>query len=129
MAWYLDTSAAVKLVIAEPESAALRTWLNGRELVASDLVRVELLRAVRHHSPSCRLQARAVLEAVNLVRITPSVCDLAAELDPVVLRSLDAIHCATAISLGQDLEGVVAYDERLTQACRALGLSVESPMP
>ena len=129
MAWYLDTSAAVKLVIAEPESAALRTWLAGRELVASDLVRVELLRAVRHHSPACRLQARAVLEAVDLVRITPAVCDLAAELDPVVLCSLDAIHSATAISLGPDLEGVVVYDERLGQACRALGLSVEAPMP
>ena len=70
-----------------------------------------------------------VLEAVDLVRITPSVCDLAAELDPVVLRSLDAIHCATAISLGPDLEGVVVYDERLGQACRALGLSMEAPMP
>jgi predicted nucleic acid-binding protein len=129
VAWYLDTSAAVKLVIAEAESAALRTWLNRRELVASDLLRIELLRAVRHHDPSSRLHAREVLEVVNLVRITPSVCDLAAELDPVVLRSLDAIHCATAISLGSDLEGVVAYDERMRQACRALGLSVESPMP
>jgi len=97
VAWYLDTSAAVKLVIAEAESAALRTWLNRRELVASDLLRIELLRAVRHHDPSSRLHAREVLEV--------------------------------AISLGSDLEGVVAYDERMRQACRALGLSVESPMP
>ena len=127
MAYYLDTSAAVKLIVAEQESAPLSAWMSDRELVSSDLLRVELIRAVRLHDEAVRRQARLVLEAVDLIRITPQVCDLAAELDPHVLRSLDALHCATALSLGVDLEGVVCYDRRMQEACRVLGLTVESP--
>lgn len=127
MAYYLDTSAAVKLVVEEVESVLLRDWLSTREFVSSDLLRVELIRAVRRHDEAVRRQARLVLETVDLIRITPQVCDLAAELDPHVLRSLDALHCATALSLGVDLEAMVCYDRRMQEACRVLGLTVASP--
>lgn len=127
MAYYLDTSAAVKLVVMEAESTSLREWLGNREVLSSDLLRVELIRAVRLHDEQVRRQGRLVLEAVDLIRITPQVCDLAAELDRHVLRSLDALHCATALSLGVDLEGVVCYDRRMQEACRGLGLTVEAP--
>lgn len=127
MAWYLDTSAAVKLVVSEAESHHLRTWIGDRELIASDLMRVELLRAVRHHSDAVRWPGQAVVESTQTMRITPPVCDLATELDPSVLRSLDAIHCASALSLGPDLEGVVTYDDRMLESCRTLGLTVQAP--
>lgn len=127
MAWYLDTSAAAKLVVEEAGSTTLREWLGDRVVVSSDLLRVELVRAVRLHEEAVRRQARYLLETVDLIRITPQVCDLAAELDPHVLRSLDALHCATALSLGVDLEGVVCYDRRMQEACRVLGLTVEAP--
>lgn len=63
---------------------------------------------------------------MDLIRITPQVCDLAAEFDPHVLRSLDFAHCATALSLSVDLEGTVRYDRRMQEACRVLGLTVEA---
>lgn len=127
MAWYLDTSAAAKLVVAEEESTPLRAWLDGRVVISSDLLRVELIRAVRRHAETVRHQARLLLETIELIRITPRICDLAAELDPHVLRSLDALHCATALSVGVDLEGVVCYDRRMREACQVLGLTVVSP--
>jgi predicted nucleic acid-binding protein len=127
VAYYLDTSAVVKLVIAEPHSAALVDWCAGRSLIGSDLVRTETLRAARRHSPAALGQARLVLAALPTLALTPSVCDRAAELDPAVLRSLDALHLACALQLGDDLEGVVTYDDRMALACAALGIAVTSP--
>ena len=127
MTFYLDTSAVVKLVVAEPHSAALTAWCAGRSLIGSDLVRTETLRAARRHSPAALGQARLVLAALPTLALTPSVCDRAAELDPTVLRSLDALHLACALQLGDDLEAVVTYDARMTLACTALGVAVASP--
>lgn len=129
MAHYLDTSAFVKLVVAEEDSAALRTWAldPGVHLVASDLLRTEALRAARRHSPAALLQTRALLEAVTLMTVTADVCERAAELDPMILRSLDALHLASALALGDDLQAVVTYDDRLTQACVAHGVPAIAP--
>ncbi len=129
MPYYLDTSAFVKLVVAEEDSAALRAWAldPGVRLVASDLLRTEALRAARRHSPAALLQTRALLEAVTLMVVTADVCERAAELDPMILRSLDALHLASALALGDDLQAVVTYDDRLAQACAAHGVPVIAP--
>lgn len=129
MAHYLDTSALVKLVVAEPETSALRTWLNetNRDPVACNLARTELLRAVRRAAPDRLLQARAVLDSITLVDVTASLFEEAGRLDPETLRSLDAIHLAAALDLADDLDSVVTYDERLAAAARSNGVAVTTP--
>jgi uncharacterized protein len=129
VAHYLDTSALVKLVVTEPETVALRAWLDetDRTPVASDLVRTELLRAVRRAAPDRVLQARAVLDSITLTAITTALFDEASRLDPTAVRSLDAIHLAAALDLGDDLDGLVTYDDRLAEAARLNGVSVVTP--
>ena len=129
MAFYVDTSALVKLVVAESETAALRAWLeeSSRELVACDLARTELMRVVRRAVPDRVLQAREVLDAVTLVHVTPAVFENAGRLDPPELRSLDAIHLAAALDLGDDLEGLITYDDHLAGAAISNGVAVVAP--
>ncbi len=129
MAHYLDTSALVKLVVAEPETAALRAWLRAadRQPVASDLARTELLRAVRRVAPKRLLQARAVLDSITLTEITASLFEAAGRLDPTASRSLDAVHLAAALDLGDDLESIVTYDDRLAEAAALNGIPVTVP--
>ncbi len=129
MAVYVDTSALVKLVVAESETAALRSWLENddRDLVACDLVRTELMRAVRRSVPDRVLQARAVLDSIILVEVSTNVFEEAGRLEPSVLRSLDAIHLAAALDLGDELEGLVTYDDRLAAAAEANGVIVVAP--
>lgn len=129
MAHYLDTSAFLKLVVAETDSAAMRAWAtrDDVQLVASDLLRTEALRATRRHSAAALLQTRTLLDAVHLLSITAEIGERAAELDPSILRSLDALHLASALMLGDELEGVVTYDERLADACAVHGIAVLAP--
>jgi predicted nucleic acid-binding protein len=129
VAFYIDTSALVKLVVGEAETVALRSWLeeSDRDLVACDLARTELMRSVRRVVPDRALQARSVLDAVTLVDVTAAVFEVAGRLDPVGLRSLDAVHLAAALDLGDDLEGLVTYDDRLAGAAIANGVPVVAP--
>lgn len=129
MAYYLDTSAAVKLVVEEAGSKALRKWLAGvtEPIVSSDLIRTELLRATRRGAPDQMQQARAVLDSLVLVTLATSVFERAADVEPELLRSLDALHLAAALDLGDDLDGIVTYDERLATAAAALGVAVVAP--
>jgi predicted nucleic acid-binding protein len=126
---YLDTSALVKLVVAEPESSALRDWLQNSEAdpVSSDLARTELMRAVRRVDPNLATQARAVLDSITLIRLATSTFEAAGRIDPATLRSLDALHVAIALELGDDLAGFVTYDERLSQAAASNGIPVLAP--
>ena len=130
MVYYLDTSAAVKLVVAEAGSVALRSWLNGREteIVSSDLLRTELLRATRRGAPERMQRARAVLDAVILLSLPSATFERAADLDPESLRSLDALHLAAALELGDELNGIITYDNRLAEAARARGIEVIAPV-
>jgi predicted nucleic acid-binding protein len=128
---YLDTSALVKLVIAEPESGALRGWLEhsatGLHLATSTLGRVELVRAAGRHSAGAVRIAEEVMSGISLVTLTPEVLADAATLTPAALRTLDAIHLATALRLGGALTAFVAYDGRLNLAAEAAGLPVVTP--
>lgn len=129
MAFYLDTSALVKLVVAEPETDALLTWIDRTqgELVSSDLCRTELLRAVRRAAPELTLRSREVLDALTLIGVTTQLFEEAARLDPPGLRTLDAIHLAVALDLGDELESMVTYDERLAEAAAAYGVAIAGP--
>jgi predicted nucleic acid-binding protein len=129
MAFYLDTSAAAKLVVAEPESAAMASWATDHEaqLIASDLLRTELLRATRRAAPGQMQRARAVLDALTLFSLTSATFERAATLDPDELRSLDALHLAAALELGDELDGIVTYDDRLATAVSAYGVAVITP--
>ena len=129
MAYYVDTSTLAKLVMREPEGAALRRWLGRHDgsLVSSDISRTELIRATRRVAPTHVRQARAVLDAVVLARVTPEICDSAGLLGPAELRSLDAIHVATALALGDELDGIVVYDSRFREAASSVGIETIAP--
>lgn len=125
---YLDSSAIVKLAVAEPESAALRQYLRRRRpLVSSALARTEVARALLQLGGTAAQRGHAVLGRVNLIRLNDRVLALAGELLPAELRSLDAIHLATARLLGDDVARFVTYDARLAAAARAAGLAVAAP--
>jgi predicted nucleic acid-binding protein len=127
-ATYLDSSALVKLVIAEPESASLRRHLRRRRpLVSSALARTEVLRALLDEGPEATARAHALFGRVDLLRINDRVLDSAGTLLPSHLRSLDAIHLASALQLGTDLGALVSYDQRMLDAARHLGINIASP--
>ncbi|MGO8956169.1 MAG: type II toxin-antitoxin system VapC family toxin [Streptosporangiaceae bacterium] len=126
---YLDSSAFIKLVVAEPESAALRSAIaRWPQRASSTLLRTETIRALRRSGNTRHVPAaRRLLKAVRMVRIDEPLLDRAADLEPGELRTLDAIHLASALEIGQDLGVMVAYDIRLKAAAEAYGLAVESP--
>jgi predicted nucleic acid-binding protein len=126
---YIDTSAFVKLIVAEPESAALaerlRRW---PDRASATLLRTEAVRALRRSGNGQLVgHARRLLGAITLIRLDEPLLDRAGELDPGELRSLDAIHLSAALWIGPDLAVVVTYDDRLGDAAREAGLSVASP--
>ncbi len=129
MVFYVDTSAAVKLVITETGSRAMLRWATEHEdgLLSSDLLRTELLRAVRRGGPDQMQRARRVLDSLTLVTVPTSIFERAGELDIEGLGSLDALHLAVALDLDDDLEGIVTYDERLGDAARSFGVTVVAP--
>ncbi len=125
---YLDSSALVKLVVVERESAALRRYLRRRRpLMSSALARTELLRAVVLEGDEGIARARQVLASVELIRVNDRVLNAAGILRPPEVRSLDAIHLATAQELGPDLGVVVTYDDRMRTAAHSLGLRTHAP--
>lgn len=126
---YLDTSAFLKLVCSEPESLALRSQLRGAEteLISSVLLSVEGRRAARRYGKLAAIRAGAALTTVTLLALDDPIIELAGELEPAELRSLDALHLATILSLGDDVERLYCYDTRLTRAARALGIEVAEP--
>lgn len=125
---YLDSSAIVKLVVPEPETKAvlelLRSW---PERVSSIMARIEVERVARRIGGGAVRRARTVLSRIALVDLDEDVVQRAATLDPVELRALDAIHLATAISLGGDLGALCAYDVRLSSAALAKAIEVVAP--
>ena len=125
---YIDSSAIVKLAVEEPESKALRRYLaRRRPLVSSALARTEVARALLPGGPEAVSRGREALRSVELLRINDRVLTDAGALEPAELRTLDAIHLASARQLGPSVKQIVTYDERLAEAARAGGWSVASP--
>lgn len=127
---YLDSSAVLKLVTTEAESDALEDWLVERPevaVVSSALTQVEVLRACRRIDESLLPAARRLLRGIDLLPIDASILDTAAELPTRLLRSLDALHLASGLSLDPDLDAFVTYDARLVTAAEAAGLAVAQP--
>jgi predicted nucleic acid-binding protein len=128
---YLDTSAVAKLFIAEQETSDLRQWLANQpepQLVCSALLGVELLRLLELVSPAAVATAEQFLaNDVDIVEITPPVLADAAVVPPPRLRTLDAIHLATALDLRDAVDVMLTYDKLLVEASRVVGLTVAFP--
>lgn len=126
---YLDTSAFVKLTVPEPETAALIAALPTKaRLVASEILEVEALRAARRVAGADgATAARTQLAGVRLLPLTDQIRKRACELEPATLRSLDAIHLATALDLGELLTCIYAYDARMANAASDAGIRVRAP--
>lgn len=127
---YLDSAAVVKLVHAEPESKALRAWLDERAetgWVSSVLAEVESFRALARHAPASLTRLPPVLDQIDLIELDSAIRIRAQTVRPVTVRSLDAIHLGTAEHLGQKLTWFVSYDNRLLDAARAAGLPTAAP--
>lgn len=125
---YLDTSAFTKLVAREQESTALRHHLRSAQLRTSAmLLQTEALRAAARLSPAHLAAARQQLRGMAFIQMDRQLYGFAGALTPPELRSLDALHIAAALTLGQDLVEFVTYDDRMVKAARAQGLPVVSP--
>lgn len=125
--WYLDTSAALKLMVEEPESNALAERLDSDapDLVSCLLLETELRRAAQRSEALSQERVSQFVERVGLYEVPASLFREAGLLTGASLRSLDALHLAAAIRIGVD--AVVTYDVRMAQSCRLLGLAVEAP--
>jgi predicted nucleic acid-binding protein len=127
-ATYLDSSAIVKLVVEEPESTALRRHLRRRApLISSALARTEVLRALLLEGDAALARGRAVLNRIDMIRVSDRVLGAAGVLLPSEVRSPDAIHLESALQLGTDLGQFVTYDGRMFAAARQLGLNAKRP--
>lgn len=127
---YLDSAAVVKLAHAEPESAALRAWLDERAetgWASSVLVEIESFRALARYAPEAVTRLHPVLDQVDLIDLSPRIRILAQTVRPVTVRSLDAIHLGSALSIRRSLTSFVTYDKRLLDAAIGAGLPADSP--
>jgi len=127
---YLDSSALVKLLVSEPESRSLRRFIaSWPDRVSSVVARVEVARAVGRRANDRRAAHRTdtLLDRVLLLHVDPEVLRVAARLEPPELRALDAIHLASALSLGAELGPLVTYDGRLAAAARRVRIEVAAP--
>jgi uncharacterized protein len=125
---YLDSSAIVKLVVAERESTALRGFLSRYPAhVTSGLARAEVIRAARRHDPAAASRAVEALRRLLVLDVTSELLESAGMLDPPALRTLDAIHLVSALTLVPDLTAVVTYDTTMAKAASAAGLPVRAP--
>lgn len=129
MSIYLDTSALAKLIVAEHESEPLRAWLEARQpavLITNSIGGVELHRLAARVSQQASAAAVLLLARIDLLSLTPGALATAAHLPPPEVRTLDALHIASAAELS-DLEALVTYDHRMRAAALGYGLPVENP--
>lgn len=128
--YYADTSAVIKLLVEETDSKAFAAFYDGHadaEWVSSALLRVEVTRTVARAMPALLPDARDLLLAFSYIAIDDDIVEAAMNEPDRMLRSLDAIHLATARLLGPDLDALATYDERLAAAAKDAGLGTVSP--
>jgi predicted nucleic acid-binding protein len=124
---YVDASALTKLILDEPGSAAMHRWYIEAERIASSVVGViETRRAVARHVDTFE-RLEVLLRSVVKLELDRTVGGLASTLQPAALRTLDAIHLASAMGLADQLDAFVTYDDRLADAARMVGLPVVRP--
>ena len=124
---YLDSSAVLKFIFAEPESATAKKEIVGI-LYSSELVRVEVIRAVLRIAPELMDRALSVLSKIRIIKIKSAVLVRAERLpESVNVRGMDAIHLASANTLGRIGQIIVTYDKNMAKAALELGYIVESP--
>jgi predicted nucleic acid-binding protein len=124
---YVDSSAIVKLAVSEPESRSLRRYLARKPLVTSALARTEVARALLPLGPEAVARGEEVLRRVQMLRVNDRVLAAAGRMMPPELRSLDAVHLASARELGRSLRCIVTYDARMADAASAIGCTVAGP--
>jgi predicted nucleic acid-binding protein len=127
---YLDSAAVVKLAHAEPESPALRGWLDERAetgWISSVLTEIESFRALARYAPGAVSRLPAVLDQIDMIDLISGIRILARTVESAALRSLDAIHLGTALHSRRELTSFVTYDKRLLDAAQAAGLPIDSP--
>ena len=127
---YLDSAAVVKLAHVEPESSALRGWLDDRAetgWISSVLTEIESFRALARYAPEAVSRLPAVLDQIDLIDLDPPIRILTQAVRPAAVRSLDAIHLGTALHARRALTSFVTYDKRLLDAARTAGLPAGSP--
>jgi predicted nucleic acid-binding protein len=124
---YVDASALVKLIMPEEESGALHRWyVEAERLITSRAGMVETERATRRR-PHDENQRMLILRGVEILEVDAGIGRVAGSVEPPTVRTLDAIHVASALALGPELEAFVTYDDRLANAARAIGLPVVRP--
>ncbi|WP_026455093.1 type II toxin-antitoxin system VapC family toxin [Saccharomonospora iraqiensis] len=125
---YLDSSALLKLVVREAETDALRAWLGDHTdpPCSSELAKVEVTVATRRVAPDLLPTARAAIAGLDLLPLSSATITLASETEQQ-LRSLDALHLASALLLGDELTRFVTYDHRLASAAEAVRLTTTAP--
>jgi len=123
---YVDASALIKLVVSEPESDRLRQALDGARLIGSDVLVTEVMRAVQRRGGPVRAAVDAIAR-IHRIELSDEILLRAGSLEPVELRSLDAIHLASALMVAPHVQAFVTYDRTLGRAARAAGLPVLTP--
>lgn len=127
---YFDTSALMKLILIEEETPALEAWLDehaDQRWATSELTRVELLRGVMRREPTMLLQAQQLISRMIRIPLVDGILQFAATCQPPVLRSLDAIHLASALEYRKDIDWMLVYDKRLLEVANLNGINVASP--
>ena len=127
MSWYADSSAILKLLIVEKESAALTNFIDFT-LKSSVLTRVEIIRVLHKITPEKIAQAQVILAGIDLTPLNPAILSAAENFAPAItLKSLDALHVASVLFLGAAVEGLITYDKAMIMNAKELGIKVVSP--
>ena len=129
MAYVVDSSALVKLIVNEQHSKSLSSWVDGckQDLFISELARTEVSRAIARVDSNLNKQFNIIATRFGVIRVSTQVLTIAAVLSPTTLRTLDAIHLASCMILGDDLAGFVTYDSAQADAASHNGITVIAP--
>ena len=127
MSWYADSSAILKLLIVEKESAALTNFIDFT-IKSSVLTRVEIISVLHKIAPEKIAQAQVILAGIDLTPLNPAILSAAENFAPAItLKSLDALHVASVLFLGAAVEGLITYDKAMIKNAKELGITVVSP--